>query len=69
MPRAAVRNQQAVSAPPKKRKAGRTRKLPPDVQRTLDEYHALVERIARLNLKPFSAAKEQQEIRRKELGR
>ncbi|MCZ7649421.1 MAG: hypothetical protein M5U26_29880 [Planctomycetota bacterium] len=41
---------------------------PKEIQDALDRYHALVEKIAKLGIPPFSAAEEQREMRRKELG-
>ena len=69
MPRTANRTNHAVAPERKQKKRSRNVRTLADVQRELDEYHAVVERIGRMNIAPFSAVEEQQALRRRERGR
>ena len=68
MPRTPIKPTIEGSATQAKKVRRTVRKIPADVQKRLDEYHELVAKIGKLNLKPFSAGEQQQEMRRKELG-
>ena len=67
MPKTTTKTTVAKTAPRPKRKR-RSKLESYDIEKELTEIHAMVEYFGKLNLKPFNAAEDQREIRRKELG-
>ncbi len=72
MPKASDRSRSETPRKPiPKRKVakrvGERKRTEEQIARDLGRYHAVIEHYAKLNIPPFSAVEEQQELRRKEL--